>query len=295
MRQKSDRPRPWSEALEKRRCITPALTFPTAIPSGFEIEWLLLSPCVFPATLVRELSVIAALGSGFEIEIEQGRRIYTDHGEICVLSPSLKRRASFRQRGEVLRITYDAALVRQVAAEIGMTGTLDTLTYQKLTDPAVYEIVRLLTEELRPGGPCGEIYSASLALSLLGHIVRGCPQSQHDTAVTAGLSPQRLARCRQYVENHLGGDLTVAEIARAVDMSLFHFARAFKQSTGKTPHAYVLERRIAAAQSLVRNTTRPLNEISSELGFSSPSHFSAVFNRLSGTAPSEYRLRGGSL
>ncbi len=76
---------------------------------GFEIEWLLLRPCVFPASLVRNLSVIATLGSGFVIEIEQGRRIYTEHGEIYLLSPSLRRRARFRS-AVALRITYGNAL-----------------------------------------------------------------------------------------------------------------------------------------------------------------------------------------
>ena len=273
----------WQEAMEERRAIAPA---------GVEIEWLLLRPCVFPASIVRNLCVIATLGSGFLIEVEHGRRIYTDHGEICLLSPSLKRQASFPQRGEVLRISYDDDLVRQAAAEIGRTDLLDALTYQKLTDPAVYEIVHMLAEEMRPGGACAAMYSASLAFALLGHVLRGCPPAQQRGADgEAGLSPQRLARSRQYVENRLGGDLAVAELARAVDMSLFHFARAFKQSTGKTPHAYVLERRIAAAQSLVLNTTRPLNEISAELGFSNPSHFSAVFGRLTGTSPSAFRSR----
>lgn len=284
--QKTDSPTAWQAAREECRAIA---------PGGIEIEWLLLRPCVFPASLVRNLCVIATLGSGFLIEVEHGRRIYTDHGEICLLSPSLKRSASFPQRGEVLRISYDDALVRQTAAEFGMTAVLEALTYQKLTDPAVYEIVHMLAEEMRPGGACAPMYSSSLALALLGHVLRGCPPANQRGAVgEAGLSPQRLARSRQYVENRLGGDLTVAELARAVDMSLFHFARAFKASTGKTPHAYVLERRIAAAQSLVVNTTRPLNEISAELGFSNPSHFSAVFGRLTGTSPSAFRSRGAS-
>jgi AraC family transcriptional regulator len=280
--QKTDSPPAWQDAVEEHRAIA---------PEGMEIEWRLLRPCVFPTSLVRDLCIIATLGSGFVIEIEHGRRIYTDHGEICLLSPLLKRRASFTQRGEVLRITYNDDLVRRVAAEFGMSDVLDTLTYQKLTDAAVYEIVHMLAEEMRPGGACAPMYASSLALGLLGHVLRGCPPMQHrGGAGEAGLSPQRLARTRQYVENRLGGDLTVAELARAVDMSLFHFARAFKQSTGQTPHAYVLARRIAAAQSLVLNTTRPLNEISAELGFSNPSHFSAVFGRLTGTSPSAYRL-----
>lgn len=289
--QKTDSPTAWKAAVEERRALSPTLALQSGGTGGFEIEWLRLRPCVFPASLVRNLSLIATLGSGFVVEIEQGRRIYTEHGEIYLFSPSLKRRVSFPQRGEVLRISYDDGVVGQVAGEIGLTDVLSALTYQRLTDPAVYEIVHLLAEEMRPGGARGSVYSGSLGLALLGHVLRGCPPVQARGAVVdAGLSPQRLARSRQYVENRLGDDLSVAELARSVDMSLFHFARAFKQSTGKTPHAYVLERRIAAAQSLVLNTTRPLNEISAELGFSNPSHFSAVFGRFTGTSPSAYRL-----
>jgi AraC family transcriptional regulator len=286
--QKPDSSTDWHAAVDERRTIVPA-------PDMLEIEWLLLRPCVFPASIVRNLSVIATLGSGFVIEAEKGQRIYTDHGEICLLSPSLKRRALFPQRGEVLRIAYDDEIVAQIAGEIGITGGVEMLTYQKLTHPSVYAIVHMLTEEMRPGGARAPIYCNSLARALLGHVLRGCPPAQQRGAVgESGLSPQRLARSRQYIENRLGGNLTVLELARAVDMSLFHFARAFKQSTGMTPHAYVLERRVAAAQSLVLNTTRPFNEISAELGFSNPSHFTAVFGRLTGTSPSAYRLHGAA-
>ena len=111
--QKNDSPADWTTAIEERRAIAPTAALHGANLAGFEIEWLLLQPCVFPASIVRDLSVIATLGSGFVIETEAGRRINTEHGEIYLLSPSLRRRASFRQRGEVLRITYDNALVSQ--------------------------------------------------------------------------------------------------------------------------------------------------------------------------------------
>ena len=80
-------------------------------------------------------------------------------------------------------------------------------------------------------------------------------------------------------------------IAAVSGLSTFHFTRVFKRATGKTPHQYVLERRIAIAQMSVANTTRPLNEISAELGFRNASHFSAVFVEYTGMTPSEYRRR----
>jgi AraC family transcriptional regulator len=279
------------DAVEERHTIAPALTLGAAKLGALTIDWLLLRPCVFPTTLSRNLSIVAMLGSGSVLYAEDGTRIYDDYGEICVISPSLRRRTSFSERAEVLRISYSDELVQQVALEIGISASLDTLTHRKLTEPAVHEMVHKLAGEMRPGGSRAALYCTSLALALLGTALRGYPQKQRGTKGDAGLSPQRLTRALQYVEHRLGSELTIRELARAVDMSLFHFARAFKQSTGKTPHAYVLERRIAAAQSLVLNTTRPLSEISDQLGFSNPSHFSSVFGRLTGTTPSAYRLQ----
>jgi AraC family transcriptional regulator len=113
-----------------------------------------------------------------------------------------------------------------------------------------------------------------------------------ETIVDGGLAPRKLRQCEQYVESHLENALRVEELARAVNMSVAHFARAFQRSTGKTPHRYVLERRIAVAEVMVANTERPLNEISTELGFCSPSHFSAVFQAITGISPSSHRRQG---
>jgi AraC family transcriptional regulator len=287
---KSDCPTSWQDAVEERRSVGPFVSLGPEELSELKIDWLLLRPCVFPDSLTRNLSIYATLGSGSVLEPEHGERIHTEQGEICVISPSLRRRTTYSQPTEVLLVSYGDMLVRRVAAEIDMPAVLNTLTYRKLTDPVAYGIVRMLADEVRPGGMRAPTYSGSLALTLLGHVLRGSPPiAQHATDAETGLSRQRLARALQYVDNRLGSDLTLAELARAVDMSMFHFARAFKQSMRKTPHAYVLERRIAAAQSLVLNTTRPLSDISAELGFSNASHFSSVFGRLTGSTPSEYR------
>lgn len=295
MVQQIERLESWTSAIEERRGINLSAAWNRlANPRGLQVEWIQMRPCVFPTELQRNLSIVAALGSGFLIETEAAPDIFTDHGEIALLSPHFKRRASFAQNGEVLRLAFDDVLVRHVASECGVETTLEDLTYRKLTDPLVYEIVHLLADEVRPGGRCGPSYAAALALSLLGFVLRGCPPAGRDGASEAGLSTARLNRCRQYIENNLGNDLSVAEIARAVELSPYYFARAFKRATGRTPHAYVLERRIAAARSLVRNTTRPLNEIAGELGFSNPAHFSSVFSRMTGVAPSVFRARGGA-
>jgi AraC family transcriptional regulator len=72
-------------------------------------------------------------------------------------------------------------------------------------------------------------------------------------------------------------------------VNLYHFARAFKQSTGETPHQYVLRTRIEQAKEFLRNPQTSVVEASARTGFVDQSHFSKVFRRIVGIAPSEYR------
>jgi len=70
---------------------------------------------------------------------------------------------------------------------------------------------------------------------------------------------------------------------------MFHFARAFKQSEGVTPHSYVLERRIERAQKLLAGTDIPLSRIALATGFSDQSHLARHFRARVGIAPSAFR------
>ena len=71
-------------------------------------------------------------------------------------------------------------------------------------------------------------------------------------------------------------------------MSLFHFARAFRQATGCTPHQYVLEQRLCTARTLLHDPKLPIGEIASTIGFTH-SHLTAAFRRHMGMTPSEFR------
>lgn len=104
-----------------------------------------------------------------------------------------------------------------------------------------------------------------------------------------GLTPAALRRVREHVESHLDGDLSLKTLSGIAGLSISHFARAFRQSEGMTPHAFVLERRLAQARKLLLDTKQPLSEIAHAVGFADQSHFARHFRRLTGIAPSEFR------
>jgi AraC family transcriptional regulator len=105
----------------------------------------------------------------------------------------------------------------------------------------------------------------------------------------AGMPHLRLSRVIAFVESHLADDLCVSTLAMVAGMSPFYFCRSFKQSTGTTPHRYVLSRRMEQAKVLIEKNGVSLLEIAQQLGFADQSQFTRVFHKILGLTPSQYR------
>ena len=104
-----------------------------------------------------------------------------------------------------------------------------------------------------------------------------------------GLPPGAMRRVREYVDAHLGESMDLAELASIAGLSVFHFARQFKQSAGVTPHSYLVQRRVERAQDLLARTDLALSEIAVAAGFSDQSHLARHFRQMLGTTPREFR------
>jgi AraC-like DNA-binding protein len=100
-----------------------------------------------------------------------------------------------------------------------------------------------------------------------------------------GLSPGAKRRVLEYMDAHFDEQLTLESLARVAGLSVHHFARAFRQSTGEPPHQYLLRRRIDRATELLKQPELPLSEIALAVGFSDHSHFARHFRRLVGMTP----------
>jgi transcriptional regulator GlxA family with amidase domain len=114
--------------------------------------------------------------------------------------------------------------------------------------------------------------------------------------VRGGLPRQALQRVHQYVDAHLDEKVSVQALADVASLSIYHFARAFKQSEGLTPHDYLVQHRIEYAQKLLANSDVALSEVALAAGFFDQSHFAHRFREYVGVPPSRYRAiarRGG--
>ena len=107
--------------------------------------------------------------------------------------------------------------------------------------------------------------------------------------IRGGLSGWQQRKLAQYIEEHLAEDVTLASLAELARLSPYHFSRAFKQSFGMPPHRYLTSRRVERAKTLLTERKLSVTEIGLDVGFSETSAFTAVFRKLTGRTPTEYR------
>lgn len=103
---------------------------------------------------------------------------------------------------------------------------------------------------------------------------------------------RHLLRARDLADARYREPLDVAAMARAAHVSPTHFARSFKAAYGSSPHQYLLARRMERAALQLRETGKPVTEVSLDCGFQSLGSFSATFRRWLGVSPSAYRAGG---
>jgi AraC family transcriptional regulator len=92
-----------------------------------------------------------------------------------------------------------------------------------------------------------------------------------------------------FIEENLAENISLAKLAQLIQLSPYHFCRAFKQSFGAPPHRYHTRRRIDRAKALLANPDESVTSIGMTIGFSETSSFTAAFRKASGMTPTEYR------
>jgi AraC-like DNA-binding protein len=129
-----------------------------------------------------------------------------------------------------------------------------------------------------------------LTLAFAAHLARsyggmlGAPR-----LIKGGLAPWQERRAQELILANLAGALTLAELAAACGLSASYFTRAFRRSTGRSPHRFLIEARVARAKLLLRRRNLSLSEIAAACGFADQSHFTRVFVRQVGLAPAAWR------
>lgn len=157
-------------------------------------------------------------------------------------------------------------------------------------DSLIWQISLSLTNVIQTAPQNSAFYADAIATALAAHLLKFYTTRQHELREYGdGMSPTKLKQAIDYINEYLGEDLSLAEIAARVDMSQYYFCRLFKQSVGMTPHKYLMQQRVERSKSLLQQRELSIVDIASACGFANPSHFAKCFRQYTGISPQQFR------
>jgi AraC family transcriptional regulator len=230
-----------------------------------------------------------------EVSYEGVRRLRpVPAGAVSVVPAGTLSRWRWRGIKGALHVYLEPELVERIAAEVfGLDparGSLPPL--DSLTVPQLEAALRAVDAEMTAGGPSGRLVAESLANVLAVQVIRHVVAPGRSAGRRDGALPHcRLRAVLEYIEEHLDGDPTLAQMAAVARLSVYHFARQFKTATGLSPHQHVILRRVERAKQLLSGAGVPsLAEVAAQAGFSDQSQFTRHFKRLVGVTPGQFRV-----
>ncbi len=225
-------------------------------------------------------------------------RTTCEPGVVSLLTRSQKSHWHWTEDVRVTHIYLTEAFVSDIADEVsGRTVQHVSLAdILRTDDPVMTAAVTALALEVNEGGVGGELYIESVARQLVIHLLRKYAAVRFGPDERSGeLSAAQRRQMNEFIDANLHRHLTLKDIAAALNMSVGTFARHCRRTLGASPYAWVMQRRLERAQTLLSQTGKPAKEIASLCGFSDQAHLTRLFSREIGVTPSGYRraVQGG--
>jgi AraC family transcriptional regulator len=186
-------------------------------------------------------------------------------------------------------------LPRAVLAEIAQQndcrfkGELDCRYGIAKPDPVIRHLGAALIPALERGETVDGLFLDHVLEAMGLHIVSTYGSARPAERVTGGLAPWQEHRAKELMRDNLAADSSLGELARVCGLSVAHFTRAFRQTTGTSPHRWLRERRLEQAMILLARTDEALAAIAAACGFVDQSHFTRAFTRRLGVSPGQWR------
>ena len=187
----------------------------------------------------------------------------------------------------LLTLTIPTARVADFTEDCG--ARIDIRHEEAFRDPRIARQIVRLWHTLADEAPAGRLLADQVMRGILDALARRSDARVAVRHARERLSTPTVRRLRDFVESRLADDLDVPALAGVAGLSPAHFARAFAATLGMTPFDYVMTRRLARARELLERTDRSALSISLDVGFRTPSHFTARFRREFGVTPREIR------
>lgn len=191
---------------------------------------------------------------------------------------------------EWIHCYLEPTFLAQIAYESVNPDRVELLLTRKTADPLIAQIGLALKSSLEVDGVGSRFYADSMATALSAHLLRYYSTRNHQfREYENGLSKQKLKQAIEYIQEHLGENLSLSEIANELGISQYYFCHLFKRSTGMSAHQYLIQQRIEQAKHLLKQPEQTITAIALDCGFANQSHFAKYFRQYTGVNPKQFR------
>ena len=193
---------------------------------------------------------------------------------------------------DVIQLYLPQAALARIAHEASMPAPGDLIERTGHPDPVVSGLLMSAADVLEGNAPLDHLFRQQLTDVLATRILaEHTGESSTFELVVGGLSPHALRRAIERLRSDCDTDVSLAVLASDAGLSRFHFCRAFKESTGLSPHAWLRQQRLDQAMNMLRDSDASIAAIATQLGYASQTAFAAAFKKLTGETPSDWRRR----
>ncbi|SDE76255.1 transcriptional regulator, AraC family [Bradyrhizobium brasilense] len=213
-------------------------------------------------------------------------------GVVTIIPAGSSSRWDIHQSVHVVQLYLPHATLARVAGEADTAAPGDLLERTGHPDPITSRLLLSAADALEGSAALDALFRQQLTDLLATRLLSahaGVPATVQ--ATVGGLAPTALRRAIERLRSDSDADVSLAALAADAGLSRFHFCRAFKESTGLSPHAWLRQHRLEQAMNMLRDTDASVVSIAAALGYSSQTAFAAAFRKLTGETPSDWRRR----
>ncbi|MDG2520592.1 AraC family transcriptional regulator [Caulobacter segnis] len=226
---------------------------------------------------------------------ERWRAAQVGPGDFCVLGPGVEHAGLLDGPLDLLLLTIDRKALEDLASDAGAPlrdAPMEEAAWA-VPDPAVARLAAVVGQGLDDGAE-EPLYFRHLVLACCLQAIRAFGALDDASVRQGGLAPWQAARAKRLLSTDLCMDRGVQAVADECGLSAAYFAKAFKVTTGCTPHRWRLAARIDEARRLLAEEFLAIAQVAAAVGFADQSHLSKAFKRECGISPGAWRRLHGS-
>jgi len=239
--------------------------------------------------------IMTYVGTVQRLERRSGNSIITGtarDGAITIIPAGSRSRWDIFQPMEIIQLYLPQATLARVAGEVNIAVPTDLVERTADPDLVTSRLLVSAAESVEGNETLDKLFRQQLSDLLATRLLSahaGLPPTYHPAV--GGLSPMVLRRAIERLQSDSDADVSLTALASDSGLSRFHFCRAFKESTGLSPHNWLRQYRLEQAMVMLRDPHNSVAMVAASLGYASQTAFAAAFRKLTGETPSDWRRR----